>query len=420
VGVAEEPRVTDLRPELVARIIGLDAKTFRAQPFDDLAGGRIALLADCKHDRLLGGDPRGEIAPAVLDIDPEEALERPEDRAVQHDGPVLFAVFAHITEVEAPRHVGVVLNGAELPRALQGVMDVELDLGSVEGSLAGGLFEGEARARQDLGEGALALVPVFVAPEALVRGGPGRQLDVDLLESECPIDLVKEANELLDLGSHLVFGAEDVRVVLGEAPHAREAVNDAAALVAVEAAEVRDAPGELAIAAPAAPEDDAVARAVHRLEGERVGLQRLLQGLTRAALVALLALLEQVLGPEPVHVLVVVPEVAAPSKELRVEELRSDDLVVAVALVEAAHVVDHALVDERAPRQEERHRRGDLVAHEESEFFAELPVIALPRELEQLELLLERRGRGERRPVDALEHRVSLVAPPVRARHVRQ
>ena len=58
--------------------------------------------------------------------------------------------------------------------------------------------------------------------------------------------------------------------------------------------------------------------------------------------------------------------------------------------------------------------------HEEIELFAELAVVALLRFFEQPEVLDERFFRGERGAVDALEHRVALVAAPVRAGHAGQ
>jgi len=57
---------------------------------------------------------------------------------------------------------------------------------------------------------------------------------------------------------------------------------------------------------------------------------------------------------------------------------------------------------------------------EELELLAELAVIALLRFLELLEVRAQRFGRRKRGPVDALEHRVALVAPPVCACHARE
>ena len=47
-------------------------------------------------------------------------------------------------------------------------------------------------------------------------------------------------------------------------------------------------------------------------------------------------------------------------------------------------------------------------------------MVALLGLFDQPQMLFERFDARERSPVDALKHRISLVAPPVRARHVRQ
>ena len=64
----------------------------------------------------------------------------------------------------------------------------------------------------------------------------------------------------------LVLGAEDVRVVLGEAAHAHEAVQRAVRLVAVAGAELGQAERQVAVGLDALVEDLHVAGAVHRLE----------------------------------------------------------------------------------------------------------------------------------------------------------
>ena len=121
-----------------------------------------------------------------------------------------------------------------------------------------------------------------------------------------------------------------------------------------------------------------------------------------------------------VHVLAVVREVPARLEQASIEDLRRDDLFVAVVDVELADELDELVVDERAARQEERHRRRPLVEHEELELLAELSVVARARLLEHLQVRVELLLRRERRAVDALEHRVALVAAPVRARDARQ
>ena len=54
-----------------------------------------------------------------------------------------------------------------------------------------------------------------------------RQLDVNVVEAGGAVHMEDQRDDLLDLGAQLVGLAEDVRVVLGEAPHPEQAVQDA-------------------------------------------------------------------------------------------------------------------------------------------------------------------------------------------------
>src|SRR5690606_88904 len=112
----------------------------------------------------------------------------------------------------------------------------------------------------------LGEVPLRVAADALLR--TRREAHLDVAHAEGVVDAEDEVDEGLDLGLDVLGGAEDVRVVLAETANAVQAVDDAASLVAMQPAEVGDAPGKLAVAPTPGPEDEAVARAVHRLEPE--------------------------------------------------------------------------------------------------------------------------------------------------------
>ena len=74
-----------------------------------------------------------------------------------------------------------------------------------------------------------------------------------------------EVEQAAHLVAHLLGRAEDVGVVLGEAPDAHEAVDDAGLLVAVHGAELEEPQRQLPVAALARLEDQVVERAVHRL-----------------------------------------------------------------------------------------------------------------------------------------------------------
>ena len=68
--------------------------------------------------------------------------------------------------------------------------------------------------------------------------------------------------------SHLVVGAEQVGVILGEAAHAGHAAQFAGFLPAVDGAKLREAHRQVPVAVVVAGEDLDVVRAIHRLEQE--------------------------------------------------------------------------------------------------------------------------------------------------------
>jgi hypothetical protein len=79
-------------------------------------GGRLGVaVGDRQHDALHRRQPDRELAAVVLDQQADEALERAEDRAVDHRRPVQRVVLAGVLEAEALGEVEVELHRAELP-----------------------------------------------------------------------------------------------------------------------------------------------------------------------------------------------------------------------------------------------------------------------------------------------------------------
>ena len=347
-------------------------------------------VGDRQHQHLLRREPGRQVAAVVLEQDAHEALDAAEQRAVDHDRPVLLVVGAGVGDVQPLRHGEVDLDGAALPGAAHDVADVEVDLGAVEGAVAGVEHVVDALALEHACEDALGELPDLVRADALLR--PRAELDLDVGEAEGGVDVLHEADDAEHLFFELLGGAVDVRVVLGEVAHAEEAVQHAAHLVAVDTAQLCHAQRQVAVGAPAALVDQQAAGAVHGLHRVRLLVD----------------------GGE-VHVLFVVVPVAAALPELAAQDHRGADLLVTGAHVLGAPEVDHRVPQAHALGVEEREAGALLVEAEEVEVPADPPVVALAGELERLEVRRQLVLARERGAVDAGEHLVLLVAAPVRA-----
>ena len=229
--------------------------------------------------------------------------KEPEDRAVQHDGPVLLPVLADVGRAEPLGQLEVGLEGAALPFPPDRVGQLEVELRPVEGAFARVDLEVVPDGEDRLLERGLGLVPLFVGADADL--GAGRELDVELGEPGVVVDGREEPDELRAFLGDLVLGAEDMRVVLGEAAHPHEAVQRAMRLVAVAGAELGKTQRQVAVALDALVEDLHVAGAVH-------GLERVHPLLVRVLLVDL----------RDEHVLAVLVPVARGLPELAVDDLR--------------------------------------------------------------------------------------------------
>ena len=117
----------------------------------------------------------------MLDQDADEALERAEDRAVEHHRAMLLAILADVGGVEPLGQHVVELDRADLPGAADRVGQVEFELGRIEGAFAGQLLPADIRRLSRPGAATAsrsscsALSHISSRAEALV--GPERELD---------------------------------------------------------------------------------------------------------------------------------------------------------------------------------------------------------------------------------------------------
>ena len=152
----------------------------------------------------------------------QEALHRPEQRPVDHERAVSLVVRADVPHVEALRLLKIHLEGGQLPAPADGVAQMHVDLGSVEGALALGHGVRNAARVQGRSQGLGGLVPLLEAAQVLV--GPRGELGLELGHPERTQHPQHEAQQALQLGAQLLGRAEDVRVVLGHPPHPGQAV----------------------------------------------------------------------------------------------------------------------------------------------------------------------------------------------------
>ena len=244
----------------------------------------------------------------------------------------------------------------------------------------------ERRAQRALGE-----VPLLVGAELLL--GPRRELEARL-HSEQVVEVGGKIEAREDLVLDLVRADEDVRVVLRDVLHAQEPVQGSAQLVTVQGRRLGEAQRQVLVAAKPRAEEQHVPRAVHRLQGEPAVVLRM-----RA---------------HPEDVLLVVLEVPRGLVGLFVVDQRGLHFLVAAPCVLAPAQVFERVPDHHPLRMPERRARRVLREVKQVELNAELAMVTRASLLEPLEVRIQVRLRVERRPIDAGELGVLLVAAPVR------
>ncbi len=236
-------------------------------------------------------------------------------------------------------------------------------------------------------------------PTAL-PSGLGRQLQVELVEPEVAQQVEDEAQRAHELAVHLLGGAEDVRIVLGHAPDAGQALEHSGLLVAVHGAEFEQPHRQLPVGTLVAPVHEDVERAVHRLE------------------VVLRASVELHGRVHPVREPV---QVARFLEQCALGDVGRGDEVVARLDVALPRVVLHEAPDGAALGVEHGEARADLLREAvEVELGPELAVVAPLRLLELVQVVGEGLLGLPGRPVDPLQLLALLVATPVGARDPHQ
>ena len=122
-----------------------------------------------------------------------------------------------------------------------------------------------AASGERIAQALFGLVPNFVAAGAFF--GAQREFDADIVEAKLAVDFHHQLVKRAGFFGDLVFGAENVGIVLHETAHAHQAVQCAAGFVAVAGAEFCEAHRQIVVGAQAVVENLHMAGAVHGFDG---------------------------------------------------------------------------------------------------------------------------------------------------------
>ena len=126
----------DLFLHIALGVIRLDADAAFLQKRENLLRVGIMLRSDRDDADLLRGEPEGEDALEVFDDNSDEALQGAVDRPVNDDRHRRYALRGLIAQAEIMRELEVELDGPALPFSPERVLDLEVDLRSVEGPVS--------------------------------------------------------------------------------------------------------------------------------------------------------------------------------------------------------------------------------------------------------------------------------------------
>lgn len=128
-------------------------------------------------------------------------------------------MFILVLEIESDGKLEIKLNGTALMRSLEGIEHLDVDLGSVEGSITWVFLPGFAKLVESLSKSALSLIPESIISKLVLRSGGELKLK---LEAKDSIDEVKEVKYSQDFSHNVLRSAEDVSIILAESSDSGE------------------------------------------------------------------------------------------------------------------------------------------------------------------------------------------------------
>src|SRR5579875_3462166 len=340
----------NLVSELLVRRVDLDAEAAVAQRIPDDPGILELMLGDRDDDGLHRSEPGREVPAEVLDQHAEKSLHRTGESTMDHDRRVVGPVAPAVRQAETLGEDEVDLNRPELPTPSERIVQVDVELGTVERAAAFIELIREAAPGQGL---ANRFFGDCVGRAALLAR---REEILEVVELERLHQPQRLIEGLLELTLELLRRTEEVRVVLGEATDAGESMERPAALEAIDRPEFRVTQRQIAVRMRLALVDEDVSGAVHRFEPKPLALDL----------------------DRPEHRVREVLQVPRGFVELFVDDVgRHDGLIAAFAQTGADEILDDSTDDRAFGVPKDEPPSGVFFDAEEAEFGPEFAVIAL-------------------------------------------
>ena len=150
---------------------------------------------------------------------------------MQHQRGLAGIILGHVFRTQPFGQVGIELYRAALPQTPQAVLQREFDFRPVKRALSGQILKRQLVLIECRSQRCFRLVPVRIRSDPLFRAGG--QLDLHVVKAEVGIHRLQHHDKVRYLSLHLIFGTENVRVVLGKAAHPHQTVQRTGRLIAV-------------------------------------------------------------------------------------------------------------------------------------------------------------------------------------------
>ena len=189
--------------------------------------------------------PYRESTCIVLDQDADEALDAAIDNTMDHDRTMLLSILTDISQIEFLRHEHIELDRTALPGTANGISEVEIDLRTIESTIAFIDHILQTAMLQSVPQSIRRRLPYLIGAHGIFRA---RTELCMIFQTECLVDLIKKIDDLLDLFFNLRRHHEDMRIILRKVPYAEQSMERTGKLMTMDKAKLAHAQRQFTIA----------------------------------------------------------------------------------------------------------------------------------------------------------------------------